>query len=113
MVRGNLSELSPGTSATDLGGHRETVFELTANRPVGYVYVDVSREFLSTESHGSLNTLLFTTVIGGILTVGVAILLAAWLSRRVTAPVTALTEATQAIAQGDTTQLPVKSSDEL
>ena len=36
-----------------------------------------------TESHGFLNTLLFTTVIGGILTVGVAILLAAWLSRRV------------------------------
>ena len=113
VVRGNFSELSPGTAAPDLGGHRETVFDLTANRPVGYVYVDISREFLSTESHGFLNTLLFTTVIGGILTVGVAILLAAWLSRRVIAPVTALTEATQAIAQGDTTQLPVKSSDEL
>ena len=47
------------------------------------------------------------------LTVGFAILLAAWLSRRITAPVTALTEATQAIAQGDTTHLPVTSSDEL
>ena len=66
-----------------------------------------------TESHGFLNTLLYITVIGGTLTVGVAILLAAWLSGRITAPVTALTEATQAIAQGDTTQLPVTSSDEL
>ena len=47
------------------------------------------------------------------LTVAFAILLAAWLSRRITAPVTALTEATQAIAQGDTTHLPVTSSDEL
>ncbi|MDE2765042.1 MAG: HAMP domain-containing sensor histidine kinase, partial [Chloroflexota bacterium] len=42
-----------------------------------------------------------------------AVLLAAWLSKRIAAPVTALTEATQAIAQGDTAQLPVTSSDEL
>ena len=47
------------------------------------------------------------------LTVGAAILLAVWLSKRITAPVTALTEATQAIAQGDTALLPVTSSDEL
>ena len=47
------------------------------------------------------------------LTVGVAILLAAWLSKLITAPVTALTEATQAIAQGDKTILLVTSSDEL
>ena len=52
-------------------------------------------------------------VIGGMLTVGVAVLLAAWLSKRIAAPVTALTEATQAIAQGETAQLPVASSDEL
>ena len=39
--------------------------------------------------------------------------LAAWLSRRITAHVTALTAATQAIAQGYTAQLPVTSSDEL
>ncbi|MDE2817117.1 MAG: HAMP domain-containing sensor histidine kinase, partial [Chloroflexota bacterium] len=48
-----------------------------------------------------------------LLTAGIAILLAYWLSKRITAPVTALTKATQAIAQGDTTQLPVTSSDEL
>ena len=87
------------------------MFDLTANQPVGRV--DVNHELLWTESHGFLNTLLYTTIIGGVLTVGVAILLAAWLSKRITAPVTALTKATQAIAQGDTTQLPVTSSDEL
>ena len=75
--------------------------------------MDVDHEFLATESHGFLNTLLYITVVGGFLTVGVAILLAAWLSKVITAPVTALTEATQAIAQGATTQLPVTSSDEL
>ena len=113
MVKDNLSELSPGTTAPDLDGHRETVFNLTTNQPVGHVYVDVNHELLSTESHGFLNTLLYITVIGGMLTVGVAILLAAWLSRRITAPVTALTEATRAIAKGDTTRLPITSSDEL
>ena len=89
------------------------MFDLTTNRPVGHVYVDVNRELLSAESHGFLNTLLYITVIGGLLTAGVAILLGAWLSKRITAPVTALTEATQAIAQGNTTRLPVTSSDEL
>ena len=113
VVQDNLSDLSPGTVAPDLGGHRETVFDLTANRPVGHVYVDVNQELLATESLGFLNTLLYITLIGGTLTAAVALLLATWLSKRITAPVTALTEATQAIAQGDTTQLPVTSSDEL
>ena len=80
---------------------------------MGHVYVDVNREFLSTESHGFLRTLLYIALVGGALTAGVAIMLALWLSKRITAPVSALTEATQAIAQGDTTRLPVASSDEL
>ena len=96
VVRDNLSELAPGTDAPDLDGHRETVFDLTTDQPVGHIYVDVDHERLSTESHGFLNTLLYIIAIGGILTVGVAILLAAWLSKRITAPVVALTEATQA-----------------
>ena len=113
VVKDNLSELLPGTNAPGLDGHRETVFDLTTNQPVGHVYLDVNLELLSTESHGFLSTLLYFTAIGGMLTVGVAILLAAWLSKRITAPVRALTEATQAIAQGNTTQLPISSSDEL
>ncbi|MXY87425.1 MAG: HAMP domain-containing histidine kinase [Dehalococcoidia bacterium] len=113
VVRDNFFELAPGETAPDLGGRRETVSDLATNQPVGYVYVDVNREFLSSESHGFLSRLLLITLIGGVVTAGVAILLAGWLSRRITAPVTALTEATQAIAQGDTTQLPITSSDEL
>ena len=113
VVQDNFSEIPYGIAASDLGGHRETIFDLATNQAVGYVYVDVNRELLATESHGFLSALLYTTLVGGALTAGVAILLAAWLSRRITAPVTALTEATQAIAQGDTTRLPVGSSDEL
>ena len=113
VVRDSFSELPPGSAAPDLGGHPETVYDLAANQPVGSVFVDVNRELLATESHGFLSTLLYTTLVGGALTAGVAILLAAWLSRRITAPVTALTKATQAIAKGDTARLPVASSDEL
>ena len=113
VVRDNFSELAPGTPAPGLEGHRETVFDLNSNQPVGQVHVDVNRELLSSESHGFLSALLYITIVGGALTIGIAVLLAAWLSRRITAPVTALTEATQAIAQGDTARLPVRSSDEL
>lgn len=113
VVKDTSSELSPGAFAPNLGGRRETVFDVATNETVGYVNVDVDREFLSTESHGFLTTLLFITLIGGALTAGAAILLAAWWSKRITAPVRALTEATQGIAQGDAAQLPVTSSDEL
>ncbi len=113
VVKDTSSELIPGTTAPNLGGHSEIVFDLATNQPVGRVYVDVDQEFLATESHGFLNALFYTTLIAALLTAGIAILLAAWLSKRITAPVTALTEATQAIALGDTMQLQVNSSDEL
>ena len=113
VVQDTFSDLLPGTTAPDLDGNREAVFDLTSNQPVGHVYVDVNQELLSSESHGFLNTLLYITLIGGALTAGVAILLALWVSKRITAPVTALTEATQEIAQGEMTPLPVTSSDEL
>ena len=113
VVTDNFGELAPGTVAPELAGHRETISNLATNQPAGDVYVDVERELLSSESHGFLRTLLFITLIGGVLTAGVAILLGAWVSRRITAPVTALTDATQSIAQGEQIRLPVTSSDEL
>ena len=114
VIQDNFSELEPGEVAPELGGQRTTVVDLRTDQPVGYAFVDVNREFLATESLGFLRELLFGSVIGGPLVAAIALLLAAWLSRRITAPVTALTRATQAIAQhGDSALLPVTSSDEL
>ena len=114
VIKDNYAELMRGEVAPELGGERTTIFDLGTRQPVGYVFVDVNREFLSTESHGFLEGALTSIIIGGLLTTAVAILLAAWLARRITAPVTALTQATQAIAQhGDMAMLPVTSSDEL
>ena len=114
VVRDNLSDVAPGTSAPDLEGRREAVVRFVREPGRGLrLRVDVNREFLSTESRGFLNTLLLITLVGGIATAGIAILLAARLSKRITTPVSALTEATQRIAKGDATQLPVTSSDEV
>ena len=52
VVRDNLSKLLPGTTAPDLDGRRETVFDLSAKQPVGYVHVDVNHEFLSRSRMG-------------------------------------------------------------
>ena len=113
VVLDNFDELPPGSSTSSLDGHREPVVVPASNQSVGHVYVDVNHELLSNESHGFLSTLLYIILIGGLVTVGLAVVLAIWLSRRITAPVRALTEATQAVAQGDTTRLRVTTSDEL
>ncbi len=110
----NFAELRQGEAAPELDGQRVDIFDLRTGQSVGYAYVDVNREFWATESHGFLRNLLYTITIGGLLTSAMALLLAVWLARRITAPVTALTQAAQSIAQrSDTVLLPVTSPDEL
>jgi len=114
VIVDNFDELDAGAASSDLDGLQTTILDLQSNEPVGYAYVDVNSEFLATESLGFLNQLLTSSALGGFLIVTIALLLAFWLSKRITAPVTALTEATQTIAQqGETAMLPVNSSDEL
>ena len=114
VVRDNLSRLRPGTPAPQLSGERVVVTDGASGQPVGAVYVDVDRAFLAAESHGLLRRVLTTTALGGVLIAAVALALAAWISRRITAPVTRLTEAARRVArQGDSALLPVTSGDEL
>ena len=117
VIRDNLSRLLPGTRAPALGGERATVIDRGTGRTVGHAYVDVEREFLATELHGFLRGMLSTTALGGVLIAAVALALAAWIARRITAPVTLLTAAAKRIEQGedsaDNTLLPVTSQDEL
>ena len=81
---------------------------------VGTVTVAINRDYLTAEARRYLASILYPRLIQGLITAIVAMLLAAWLSRRITDPVIALTDATQAIAQsGETQLLPVNSSDEL
>ena len=102
-----LNALSTGEQAVNVSGD-------SARREVGYAILDFYQEFGATESRNFVQGLLYTTVVGGLLTVAIALLLAAWLSKRISTPVTALTQAFRTVAQrGDTALLPVTSSDEL
>ena len=113
VILDNAAELSPGSDGDGLGGHPGTVIDLATGETVGHVRVDTNHELLSSESHGFLSALLYITLVGALVTAAVAMLIAAWLTKRITAPVTALTRAAEGIARGSTSQLPVTSSDEL
>ena len=114
VIHDNLSLLPPGTPAPELGGQRATVTDGVGGGPVGAVHVDVEHAFLATESHGLLRRVLTTTALGGVLIAVAALAQAVWVARRITAPVTRLTEAARNVArQGDSSLLPVTSTDEL
>ena len=115
----DLSDLLQDRAASELNEQiiNEQVVNVSddsARQAVGYAILDFYQEFGATESRNFVRGLLYTTVIGGLLTVAIALLLAAWLSKRISTPVTALTQAFRTVAQrGDTALLPVTSSDEL
>lgn len=115
----DLSELfqdraAPKPNALSTGEQTINVSGDSVRHAVGYAILDFYKEFGATESRNFVQGLLVTTVTGGLLTVALALLLAAWLSKRISTPVTALTEAFRTVAQrGDTALLPVTSSDEL
>ncbi len=114
IVRDNLSSLEIGRLGPELSGQRTEIHDLRTGLTVGHAYVDVDQKFLASESHGFLRDLIVSSIIGGLLTAMIAALLANSISNRITEPVTALTRATQAIAQQDEpTLLPVTADDEI
>ena len=113
-IRDNFSELETGEMTQSLSGQRREILDLQTDQTVGFVYLDVNQNFLETESSGFLHELLLSFIASGLFILIIALLLATSLSKRITAPISALTSATQAIAQrDDATLLPVTSDDEL
>ena len=113
-ISDNFSELEAGEMTRALSGQRREILDLQTGQTVGFVYLDVDQNFLETESSSFLRELLLSSVASGTFILIIALLLATSLSRRITAPISALTKATQAIAQrDDASLLPVTSKDEL
>jgi signal transduction histidine kinase len=113
-----LADTYAGLDQTEIDLHVEgepaIIKDIDTGQEVGTVTVGINRDILTAESRRFLASILYPRLIQGLITAAIAMLLGVWLSRRITAPVIALTEATQAIAQsGDTQLLPVTSSDEL
>ena len=114
VILDNFSVLESGQQGTGLEVQRTEILDLRTGQPVGYAFVDVNQDFMATESLGFLRELLLSSAFGGLLIIAIALLLATSLSKRISAPVTALTRAMQAIAQRDeVTLLPSASSHEL
>lgn len=114
IIRDNFSELEIGQMSPALSGQHRDILDLRTGRTVGAVYLDVNQNFLETESSSFLRELLLSFIASGVFILIIALLLATSLSRRITAPISALTKATRAIAQrDDATLLPVTSKDEL
>ncbi|MDA3956277.1 HAMP domain-containing sensor histidine kinase [Oceanispirochaeta sp.] len=81
---------------------------------VGRVTIYISRQFLEMESARYLVSIFKSRILQGLISILILIFVAAFLSRRITAPIIALTKATQSITQsGEASLLPVKSSDEI
>ena len=113
-IRDNFAELEAGEMTHALTGQRREILDLATGQTVGFVYLDVDQNFLETESISFLRELLLSSSASGLFILLVALLLATSLSRRITAPISALTKATKAIARrDDTTMLPVTTKDEL
>jgi two-component system sensor histidine kinase BaeS len=97
-----------------LQGEPAVIRDADTGEEVGTVTIAINEDYVTAESRKFLISILYPRLLQGLLTAVVAMLLAAWLSRRITAPVIALTEATEAIVQsGEIHLLPVNSSDEL
>jgi two-component system sensor histidine kinase BaeS len=95
-------------------GDPAIIRDIDTSQGVGTVTVAINRDYVTAESRKFLASILYPRLIQGFITAMIAMLLGVWLSRRITAPVIALTKATQTIAQsGETQFLPVNSSDEL
>ena len=113
-IRDNFAELEIGEMTPALTGQRREIQDLQTGQTAGFVYLDVNQNFLETESSGFLRELLLSFIASGLFILIIAMLLAASLSRRITAPIAALTSAARAIAQrDDVALLPVNSHDEL
>lgn len=113
-IRDNFAELEVGKKAPALSGPRREIKDLQTGQTMGFVYLDVNQNFLETESSGFLHDLLLSFIASGLFILIIAMLLAASLSRRITAPIAALTSAARALAQrDDVALLPVNSNDEL
>jgi signal transduction histidine kinase len=114
ILEDSYSHLAQGDAEPQLEGEPSRITNLETGEFVGTVTIYINRDFIQKESREFLISILYPKVIQGLITVIIAALLAVWLSRRITAPVVALTHATQAIVQDcDSQPLPVNSSNEL
>ena len=114
VLADTYADLDQSASDLQMEGEPAIIRDIETGQEVGTVTLAINRDFVTAESRKFLGSILFPRLMQGLITATIAMLLGVWLSRRITAPVIALTEATQEIAQsGETRLLPVTTEDEL
>lgn len=95
-------------------GDSVRVYDFSTGDPVGVVTVYINSEFLERETNKYILAIFKPRIMQGLLTIFFVIFVAALLSRRITTPITILTNAVEGISRsGDSQYIPVQSSDEL
>lgn len=95
-------------------GEPSIIYNLATQQPVGTVVINTQGNLTIQGVHKFFADNLYPLAIGGLITAIIALLMAVWLSRRITAPITTLSQAARSIIQNGSTQpLPIHSADEL
>ncbi|MCP5095368.1 MAG: HAMP domain-containing protein, partial [Chloroflexi bacterium] len=90
------------------------IYDWSTREPVATVIVAAGEGFFDTQQQLFLNNVIRALVIGGVGALVAALVVGWLLARQISAPVTALTQATTRLATGDTGErLPIHSTDEL
>ncbi len=114
VIIDNYAEVETGTIFTSEVGKRADIIDFQTSEVVGSVFVEVNLGGFNDGSDSFLSSMLYNTIAGGLITAVIGLILALWLANRVTAPVIALTKATQSVINQATPEaLPVTSNDEL
>ncbi|MBF9015150.1 MULTISPECIES: cell wall metabolism sensor histidine kinase WalK [unclassified Oceanispirochaeta] len=95
-------------------GESVHILDLDKSEIIGTVTIYIRREFLKQETTRYLYSLIKPRIIQGLISIIILVFVAALMSRRIAVPIIALTRATQNISEtGETSLIPVKTSDEL
>lgn len=96
------------------GGQRAEILNVNTGRTVALLYLDDENDDLFDKAIESLDGTLLAMLVSGLLTALIILVLAAWLAERITTPITTMTRAMQTMMEdGNATQLPITSNDEL
>mgnify|MGYP000267977794 FL=1 len=94
----NYHDYPIGFPVEDLENPRAQILDLRTKKVVGQVYVDSDQAFAMDETYEFLYNTFWVVAAGGCATLVLAIFVALWWSRRITTPITQLTEKSESLA---------------
>ena len=104
IIYDSISEREGELLPSGMTAEAVPLFNLSTHDEIGLVLVATGTGFYNGQQQTFLRGMTFSLVVSGVIVVFVGLMIAAVLSRQITSPVTALTEAAQQLATGRSTQ---------